>query len=280
MCDVLYPCDTGAQSSTSYNATFNSLQQNMSTYINKNSTSTASSTMLINSARIEVGGNVDGEINLIQKINLTKEVSGKMEPKNIQELRDMISTGVQTAVQQASDATASTLSGASASQDNVTINQNIQSIVSKTVSNENYSSIVDETLAKNDGVIKIKGNVGKNAHIKIEQGIVAGIIAKNVLEAVNQAISENQQIASVFNNASQTAKSTSTNPIQNFFDGVAKVFGVGADTAKTLSMVCGVIICVICLALLAFMLSPAGQKATTTAANTGAGIAKARFGVH
>jgi len=273
MCDILYPCDTGAQASTSYNATFNSLQQNMSTYINKNSTSTASSTMLINSARIEVGGNVDGKINLVQKIDLTKEVSGKMDPKNVQELRDMISTGVQNAVQQASSATASTLSGASATQDNVTINQNIQSIVSKTVSNENYSSIVDETLAKNDGVIKIKGNVGKNADIEINQGIVAGIIAKNVLDAVNSAVSEDKQIASVFNNAGQTTTSTSTNPIQNVLDGVAKIFGVGADVMKTYMMVCACLCCVVCLGLLAFMLSPAGQQATTTAANAGAAYA-------
>jgi malate synthase len=229
--------------------------------------------MLINSARIEVGGNVDGKINLVQKIDLTKEVSGKMDPKNVQELRDMISTGVQNAVQQASSATASTLSGASATQDNVTINQNIQSIVSKTVSNENYSSIVDETLAKNDGVIKIKGNVGKNADIEINQGIVAGIIAKNVLDAVNSAVSEDKQIASVFNNAGQTTTSTSTNPIQNVLDGVAKIFGVGADVMKTYMMVCACLCCVVCLGLLAFMLSPAGQQATTTAANAGAAYA-------
>jgi hypothetical protein len=278
MCDVLYPCDTGAQASTSYNATFNSLQQNMSTYINKNSSSTASSTMLINSCKVEVGGNVDGKINLTQKIDLTKEVSGKMEPKNVQELRDMVSTGVQNAVQQASSATASTLSGASATQDNVTINQNIQSIVSKTVSNENYPSIVDETLAKNDGVIKIKGNVGKNADIQINQGIVAGIIAKNVLDAVNSAVSENQQIASVFNQASQTATSVSTNPIQNVLDGVAKIFGVGADVMKTYVIVCAVVCCVICLGLLAFAMSPAGQKATTNASGAAAGIAAKKSG--
>ena len=273
MCDILYPCDTGAKASTSYNSTLNSLQQNMSAYINKNSTTTASSTMLINSCKVEVGGNVDGKINLTQKIDLTKEVSGKMDPKNISELRDMITTGAQTAVKQATDATASTLSGASSTQDNVTINQNIQSIVSKTVSNENYSSIVDETLAKNDGVIKIKGNVGKNADIQINQGIVAGIIAKNVLDAVNQAISEDKQIATVFTDASQTAKSTSTNPIQNVLDGVAKIFGVGADVIKTYALICGVIICVICLGLLAFMMSPAGQDATKTAASAGAAYA-------
>ena len=273
MCDVLYPCDTGAKASTSYNSTLNSLQQNMSTYINKNSTSTASSTMLINSARIEVGGNVDGKINLTQKIDLTKEVSGKMDPKNISELRDMITTGAQTAVQQAGSATASTLSGASATQDNVTINQNIQSIVSKTVSNENYSSIVDETLAKNDGVIKIKGNVGKNADIEINQGIVAGIVAKNVLDAVNQALSEDKQIATVFTNASQTATSTSTNPIQNVLDGVAKIFGVGADVAKTYIIACVALLCLCCIGIVVFAMSPAGQESTKTAASAGAAYA-------
>lgn len=278
MCDILYPCDTGAQSSTSYSATMNSLQSNMSTYINKNSTTTASSTMLINSARVEVGGNVDGEINIVQKIDLTKEVSGKMEAGNIAELRDMITTGVQNSVQQASTATASTGGGSAVTQDNVELNTNIQSIVSKTVSNENYAALVDETLAKNEGVIKIKGNVGKNAHIKLEQGIVAGIIAKNVLEAVNTAISENQQIASVFNQASQTASSTSKNLVENFFAGVAQVFGVGADVAKTGVIAVVALMCLICIGIVIFMMSPAGQEATTTAASAGANIAKSRYG--
>lgn len=278
MCDILWPCDTGASASTSYKSTFNQLQQNMSSFIQSNSQETASSTMNINTARIEVGGNVDGKINLTQRIDLTKEVSGKLQQTSLDQLKTMMDTSLQNMVKQASDATASTMGGSAATQDNVEINQTIQSITSQTTQLSNYNKLVDETLNKNDGTIVIKGNVGKNADIKIDQGIVAKIVAKNVLESVATKLMDNTTISRVVSTAEQTATSTSKNFIENFFEGVAGVFGVGADVAKTWIIGCVIVLGVLCLGLLAFMLSPAGQEATTTAASAGANIAKARYG--
>ena len=277
MCDVLWPCDTGASASTSYKSTFNQLQQNMSSFIQSNSQETASSTMNINTARIEVGGNVDGKINLTQRIDLTKEVSGKLQQTSLDQLKTMMDTSLQNMVKQASDATASSGGGQATTQDNVEINQTIQSITSQTTQLSNYNKLVDETLNKNDGTIVIKGNVGKNADIKIDQGIVAKIVAKNVLESVATKLMDNTTISKVVSTAEQTASSTSKNLLDNLFDGVAKVFGVGADVAKTWIIGCVIVLGVLCLGLLAFMLSPAGQEATTTAASAGANIAKARY---
>ena len=274
----MWPCDTGATASTSYKSTFNQLQQNMSSFIQSNSQETASSTMNINTARIEVGGNVDGKINLTQRIDLTKEVSGKMQQTSLDSLKTMMDTSLQNMVKQAGEATASTMGGSAATQDNVEINQTIQSITSQTTQLSNYNKLVDETLNKNDGTIVIKGNVGKNADITIDQGIVAKIVAKNVLESVATKLMDNTTIAKVVNTAEQTAKATSKNPIDNLFDGLAKVFGVGADVAKTYIIACVCLLCVLCGGILAFMMSPAGQEATTTAASAGANIAKSRYG--
>lgn len=278
MCDILWPCDTGATASTSYKSTFNQLQQNMSSFIQSNSQETASSAMNINTARIEVWGNVDGRINLTQRIDLTKEVSGRLQQTSLDQLKTMMDTSLQNMVQQASEATASTGGGQAATQDNVEINQTIQSITSQTTQLSNYNKLVDETLNKNDGTIVIKGNVGKNADITIDQGIVAKIVVKNVLESVATKLMDNTVIASVVSTAEQTATSTSKNLLDNLFEGIAKVFGVGADVAKTWIIGCVIVLCVLCGGLLAFMLSPAGQEATTTAASAGANIAKARYG--
>lgn len=278
MCDILWPCDTGATASTSYKSTFNQLQQNMSSFIQSNSQETASSAMNINTARIEVWGNVDGRINLTQRIDLTKEVSGRLQQTSLDQLKTMMDTSLQNMVQQASEATASTGGGQAATQDNVEINQTIQSITSQTTQLSNYNKLVDETLNKNDGTIVIKGNVGKNADITIDQGIVAKIVVKNVLESVATQLMDNTTIASVVSTAEQTATSTSKNLLDNLFEGIAKVFGVGADVAKTWIIGCVIVLCVLCGGLLAFMLSPAGQEATTTAASAGANIAKARYG--
>jgi len=274
----MWPCDTGATASTSYKSTFNQLQQNMSSFIQSNSQETASSTMNINTAKLEVWGSVDGKINLTQRIDLTKEVSGKMQQTSLDSLKTMMDTSLQNMVKQAGEATASTMGGSAATQDNVEINQTIQSITSQTTQLSNYNKLVDETLNKNDGTIVIKGSVGKNADIKIDQGIVAKIVAKNVLESVATKLMDNTTIAKVVNTAEQTAKATSKNPIDNLFDGLAKVFGVGADVAKTYIIACVCLLCVLCGGILAFMMSPAGQEATTTAASAGANIAKSRYG--
>ncbi len=278
MCDILWPCDTGAEASTSYKSTFEQLQQSMSSFIQSNSQETASSAMNMNTARIEVWGNVDGNINLTQRINLEKEVSGKLQQTSLDQLKTMMDTSLQNMVKQASEATASSGGGQAITQNDVEINQTIQSITSQTTQLSNYNKLVDETLNKNDGTIVIKGNVGKNADIIIDQGIVAKIVAKNVLESVASQIMDNTTIASVLNTAEQTAESASKNLLDNLFEGIAKVFGVGADVAKTWIIGCVIVLCVLCLGLLAFMLSPAGQTSTTTAVSAGANIAKSRYG--
>jgi hypothetical protein len=159
----------------------------------------------------------------------------------------------------------------------VEINQTIQSITSQTTQLSNYNKLVDETLNKNDGTIVIKGNVGKNADITIDQGIVAKIVAKNVLESVATQIMDNTTIASVINTAEQTAAATSKNLLDNLFEGIASIFGIGADVAKTWIIGCVIVLCVLCGGILAFMMSPAGQETATTAVSAGANIAKSRY---
>lgn len=278
MCDVLWPCDTGATASTSYKSTFNQLQQNMSSFVQNNSQETASSTMNINTARIEVWGNIDGKLNLTQKIDLTKEVSGKLSQQSLDTIKATMDTSLQNMVTQAAEATASTGGGSAVTQNDVEINQTIQSITSQATEINNYNKLVDETLNKNDGTIVIKGNVGKNADIRIDQGIVANIIVKNLTESIAEKMMESTAIASILNTAEQTAASTSKNIFDNLFEGIASVLGVGADVAKYGIIAVVICLCVVCGGVLAFMLSPAGQEATTTAASAGANIAKSRYG--
>jgi hypothetical protein len=204
-------------------------------------------------------------------------VSGKLQQTSLDQLKTMMDTSLQSMVSQAAEATASTGGGQAATQNDVEINQTIQSITSQTTQLSNYNKLVDETLNKNDGTIVIKGNVGKNADITIDQGIVAKIVAKNVLESVATQIMDNTTIASVINTAEQTAAATSKNLLDNLFEGIASIFGIGADVAKTWIIGCVIVLCVLCGGILAFMMSPAGQETATTAVSAGANIAKSRY---
>jgi hypothetical protein len=91
----------------------------------------------------------------------------------------------------------------------------------------------------------------------------------------------NASTANVFNSVGQSGSASSqgfAGILDSIFGGVAKVFGVGADVAKTGVIACVALLCLVCIGIVVFMLSPAGQEATTTAASAGANIAKSRYG--
>jgi hypothetical protein len=63
--------------------------------------------------------------------------------------------------------------------------------------------------------------------------------------------------------------------VTSIFKGIKEAF---TGPYSMIAIACVVLACIMCLALLAFGLSPAGQEATTTAVAAGANIAKARYG--
>jgi hypothetical protein len=190
---------------------------------------------------------------MTQSIRLTQQTSGQLNAKQTADLRSLITNGVQNITKQATDATSSTGGAGAESQDNVNIQNSIQNIVNTTVSDSNYNALVSETLNKQDGKILIKGNC--NGKVTISQTIVADVIAKNVIEAVQQAMADNQAVASVFNQGDQTAKSTSkgfAEMIDSLFKGIA-----GLLPWTTLGPIAGGIclMCCMCVLLIgAFMM--------------------------
>ena len=238
------------KASTSYQSSFESLTSQTSTFIKANSSDTASSVMAINTAKIEVGGDIleKCDLKLDQSITITQETSGKVDTKKMADLRSLISTGMSNMINQAASASSSLGSQGSTSQDNVTINNAVQSIVNTTVSDTNYTKLVSDTLAKNDGVIRIKKNC--NGKVTIKQGIVADIIAKNVLEAVAQDLMTNQVISNVVNTATQTSTATSkgfSEMIDSFFKGIGGLLPWGGDNPAKAGMFFLACCCCLCI---------------------------------
>lgn len=259
MCDILYPCGGETKASTSFTSNYNSLQSQTSNFIKANSSETASSVMMMNSAKIEIGGDIlEGcVINQDASINIKSETSGKVAINKMDDLRSLISNGMSNALQQASEGTSSSGGAGAASQDNVTINQQIQSIVNTTVSDTNYTKLVSDTLAKNDGVIRIKGSC-KGATINQKAGIVADVIAKNVLEAVAQEMMMNEAISTSVTTSSQTAKATSkgfAEMITSFFKGLGGLLPWGGDptTAGMFFVACCCLSCILVIAAVFLM---------------------------
>jgi hypothetical protein len=284
MAACFFAGDCGSASVMNQSTTnFSSLVSQTSTFIKNNSQKTASDVMNIQTAQlyvVEMGDKCD--IDLSQSISLSQQTSGQLSATSLNDLRSIITTGLQNMASQNAAATAQMGSGAltqSTDTTNITeVNTDIQNIVNTTCSDSNYNELVSSTLNKQDAVIKI----GKcNGKLKIGQDIVADVIAKNLMDTMLTNLQTNASTANVFNTVSQTGTSSSqglAGILDSIFEGVASIFGIGADVAKTWIIGCVIVLGVICLGLLAFAMSPAGQEATTTAASAGANIAKSRYG--
>lgn len=284
MAACFFTGDCGSASVTNESTTnFSSLVSQTSTFIKSNSQKTASDVMNIQSAQlyvVEMGEKCD--IDLSQSIKLTQQTSGQLSATSLNDLRSMITTGLQNMATQNAATTAQMGSGAltqSTDSTNITeVNTDIQNIVNSTCSDSNYNELVSSTLNKQDAVIKI----GKcNGKLKIGQDIVADVIAKNLMDTMLTNLQTNASTANVFNSVGQSGSASSqgfAGILDSIFGGVAKIFGVGADVAKTGVIACVALLCLVCIGIVVFMLSPAGQEATTTAASAGANIAKSRYG--
>ena len=280
-CFIAGDCGTST-ASTSFQSSYSQLTSQTSTFIKSNSQKTASDVMNLQSTNLSVvnmGEKCD--IDISQSITLSQQTSGTMNTNSLNDLRSLISTGLQNMATQNTAATAQMGSGigtqSTSTSDNTTINNDIQSIVNTTCSDSNYNDLVSQTLNKQDAAIKILNCNGK---ITIGQNIVADVIAKNLMESVVTNLQQNQAVANVFNQIAQSGSSSSqglSGILDSIFSGIQGIFGVGADAAKTIFAIIACLLCVCCLALLYMGLSPAGQQATTTAASAGANIAKARF---
>ena len=271
----------GTTAQTQYNQTMNQLCSSTSQFIQTASSSTTVANFNTQSLSLEIGGDIgpNCDITQSQSINITSSATGNLNQAQCSTMGSSIGTALTNMLNQNASATSQLLSEGASSADLTNINATVQSVVNSTTQLSSYQQILQQTFNTQNATLVVGGSC--NGKITQNQSIVANVIALNVLQAVQNALCTNQATANLFTQLSQTSNSTSlgaANLLDSFFNGIANVLNVPASTVKMGMIVCGVVICVICVALLAFMLSPAGQESSTTAASAGANIAKARYG--
>ena len=153
----------------------------------------------------------------------------------------------------------------------------------------NVTNIIHETVAQtltNNNIMQIAQNsynaqtatltmaFCKNSPIQMNQTIVSNVISQNILNAVSEALLANSTISALISHADQTA-SMQNQGLNDLVDSMGKALSsvIGAFTGPIGYAYIGgcILCCVCCLALLYFMMSPAGQKSATTLTNAGAG---------
>jgi hypothetical protein len=266
----------GTKAQTQYNQTMNQLCSSTSAFIQSQSSSTSTSTFNTQTLSLEIGGDIgpNCDITQSQSIDISQNTTGNLDAKQCSQMGSDISTALTNMINQSSSSVAGMLGGASSSADITNLNSTIQNVVNSTTELTSYQSIVSQTFNTQNATLVVGGSC--NGKITQNQKIVANVIALNVLKAVQDALVRNSTTANVFTQLSQTSTAKSeglSDLVNSFFNGVAKVLGVPFGAAQNMVIACVILCCLCCFGLLAFMLSPAGQNATKTAAQAGANYA-------
>jgi len=214
------------------------------------------------------------DVKLGQKINATSQSSVVMAPETIAETKDTVSNELQASANAALEKTTElgNLDFLSDSDQDVKteINMAVENVIEKTFETNNINEIVSEMVNIQEGRLRI-GNC--NGKLDFQQDIVALLMAEAITESLTSAIAENEILNKLVASSDADVKSKGggfAGIFDSIFGGVAGVLGVGAQTAQIASVASVICVCVIILALLTFMMSPAGQNATGTLANAGA----------
>ena len=257
----------GTQAQSQYNQTMSQLVSQTASYIQTQSSKTTLSTVVSQTSSLEIGGDVgpNCDITQSQSITLSSQASGNLSATQLATMGSTITTSLQNMLTQTSSAASQLLSGATSSSDITNIQDNIAAVVSQTTSLSSYQEIISQTFAKQGETLVVGGSC--NGKIKQDQNFVANVIALNILTAVQTGLQNNATTTTLFTQLAQTSSAKGgglAELVSSFFSGIASVLGVAEGPLYIGIAGCICLLCVCCLALLAFGLSGAGQESAKT----------------
>lgn len=270
--------DCGSKSSSKSTIDTETLNKSVSNFLSSQASSATASAVNLNDMKIHIDKMKGGcDIDASQNINSTVKALADIDSVSTKDLQDTIKNAANAQIDQAAQAKTGFFATGSTSSQSVSDYKNkVSNIIEKNITDQKKSEAFASVYNKNTKEVNI-GECGdgpyawSSAKLNASQNIQSDLVA----QAIVKSISNDLQKLDATNTTSTGVKQTNTSSTAGLEDVISAWF-------KGVSGIVGIIACIvicICLAILAFALSPAGQKATTTAANTGSGIAKARFGV-
>ena len=213
-------------------------------------------------------------VNVSQGTSVNVTASGVLKTENIQDLATKLKNDAAAAIDNAATQKNGFLAPAVANSAEATTNlkTTVTNIIDNTMQSTTVQDIVAASLANQ--TINAAKMVGKcdpqyrlpgEYDFNFDQNILQSVTAKGVADALTKALTD----TIVANTSDAKVKSSSTQENKGLDDFVSAVF---KGLTGIYGIICGVVAC-ICIAVLIFFLSPAGQKAATTAANAGAAYA-------
>ena len=247
------------------------LNKNITNQITTNAVKVGASQTSINKLKIIIRGSVIGcDIKTNQKIDAKQQSTVEAATSEIIDMKKEI----QNQMQQAASANMEMLTELGSLSDIIGksdqnieqhINTVVENVVETNITTENITELMADQVNINNQELIIGGNYdcrGGRGTIDLTQDITAQLSAAAVTSMITEKMLQDKIVNDLAAKAESTQSTKNTgfaSIIDSYFGGIAKVFGASAS-------IIGIIACllvVMCLALLAFALSPAGQKATT-----------------
>jgi hypothetical protein len=257
----------GGGGSQTINQTFNLSAVNKSIFnqITKNKSESLASQANVQNLEV-VMRNIKGcSSKFGQKIDASTQSSSKLTAQTTTEIKNAITNDMKAAASAAVEK--ATQMGNFQFGDKQNVNQEvtlaIENVIENTITTENINKAVADQVSIQDGKLVVDGyDCREGGDISWSQDIVARLSAEAITTAIGDSIASSDILNKLHASASGNAKTENTglsDLVATFFEGF---FG----PVKWIALV----ICVLCIGVLIFSLSPAGQAVAQNAGKAGA----------
>lgn len=269
----------GNSSKTASQQTQEFFNQTTNSFMDSHSQTVNASAYGVNTINLQ-GADLSGcRTYLSQNIDTSVTATGQLSTQSIGDLSSTLQNAAsqkidQMAQQKSGFLAPSVMNSASATSDLKTkVTNIIQNTMQSTSVQNIFAAANNLNVANNQGLkaacdpaYKTPGPCGPSGQdgcdFVIDQKLKQTVVAKGVSDAITKALFSD----SVVNSSVQAGTQKSTQETQGLNDLVDSLFKGLTGIYGIIALVC----CCVCIALLVFMLSPAGQKATTNASGAGA----------
>jgi len=265
--------DCGSKAVSKSTIDIETLNKSVSNFLSEKAASATTSAVNINDMQIAIGKIRGGcDIDASQNIRSTVKALASMDSVSTIDLQNTIKNEANTQIDQAAKAKTGFFATAPANATTVSDYKNkVSNIVETNLTDKQKVDAFASVFNKNTKTLTIDEcgdgpGATNTAKMNASQNIQSDLVAQALLKSVSKdilALDTTTTTTTTVKQASEAKSSGLEDVIAAIFTGLTGIWGIIAA-----------ILCVICCGALIFMMSPAGQNATRTAANAGA----ARYG--
>ena len=258
--------DCGSKAKTETNIDLKTINSAVNNFVSSKSNKVTASGINLNDMELVIG-RTSGHCNITasQKITSTQTTTGELSPSDMKDLRSKIKEATDTSIDQQAKAKSGFFQTAPATSENISNYKNtVENKINNTVTDTQIQDISNSVFNKNTKKVTL-GECTDDSKLDFSQDIVSQLVTEGIMKGVTKAVEGSEADVSHklgIKSSSESKGSGLEDVIASIFAGLTSIYGI-----------IGIIVVCICLAFLAFALSPAGQDATKTAAKAGANYA-------